>query len=172
MDQVKTGRLIAECRKGKGLTQAQLAEMLNTTNKSVSKWENGNCLPDTSLFEPLCGILGITINELFAGQRMEKEDYQSITDANLLQMLKQGLYNSSNKSITFAEFGDALAKMAETATKLKQFKTKEDAVGHLAKETGLSTEECSSAYDIYISLLKTDQDDSRFKNSSTLARRH
>lgn len=50
--------------------------MLNTTNKSVSKWENGKCLPDLSLYEPICNILGITINELFAGQRIKEEDYK------------------------------------------------------------------------------------------------
>ena len=56
MNQIKIGKFIAECRKNKNLTQEQLAEMLNTTNKSISKWENGNCLPDSSLYEPLCNI--------------------------------------------------------------------------------------------------------------------
>ena len=60
MNQIKIGKFIAECRKDKKLTQEQLAEMLNTTNKSISKWENGNCLPDSSLYEPLCNILEIT----------------------------------------------------------------------------------------------------------------
>ena len=66
MNQIKIGKFIAQCRKEKGITQEQLANMLNTTNKSVSKWENGNCLPDSSLYEPLCKILNISINELFA----------------------------------------------------------------------------------------------------------
>ena len=68
MNQIEIGKFIAKCRKSKNMTQNQLAEMLNTTNKSISKWENGSCLPDASLYEPLCAILGITINELFAGQ--------------------------------------------------------------------------------------------------------
>lgn len=74
MDLIKIGRFIAECRKNKEMTQNQLAEMLNITNKSVSKWENGNCLSDTSLYEPLCDILGITIDELFASQKFKNKD--------------------------------------------------------------------------------------------------
>lgn len=76
MNQIKIGKFIAQCRKEKKLTQEKLAEILNTTNKSISKWENGNCLPDSSLYEPLCNILGITINELFAGQRIKDEEYK------------------------------------------------------------------------------------------------
>lgn len=87
MNQVEIGKFIAECRKNKNMTQNQLAEMLNITNKSISKWENGSCLPDPSLYEPLCDILGITINELFAGQRIEKEDYQRM--AEVTTILKQ-----------------------------------------------------------------------------------
>lgn len=135
MNQIEIGKFIAECRKSKNMTQNQLAEMLNTTNKSVSKWENGSCLPDSSLYEPLCDILGITINELFAGQKIKNEDYQRIADANLMQMLN---------------------RMAEVTTILKQFGTKEEAVDYLVKETNFSIEECSTAYDYYINLFKID----------------
>ena len=57
MDQVKIGKLIAECRKAKKLTQVELAEKLGVTDKSVSKWENGNCLPDVSLYKKICEII-------------------------------------------------------------------------------------------------------------------
>ena len=130
--------------------------MLNTTNKSVSKWENGNCLPDPSLYEPLCNILDITINELFAGQKIRNEDYQRIADTNLMQMLKYKLYNSSDKSITFIEFDNALRRMVEFTTMLKTFETKEKAVDYLMKETNSSIEECSMAYDFYINLFSID----------------
>ena len=156
MNQIKIGKFIAECRKDKNLTQEQLAEMLNTTNKSISKWENGNCLPDSSLYEPLCNILEITINELFAGQRIEKEDYQRMADANLMRMLKYKLYQLSDKSVTFLEFDNALNRMAEVTTILKQFESKKEAVDYLVKATNLSVEECSTAYDFYMSLFKTD----------------
>lgn len=156
MNQIEIGKFIAECRKSKNMTQTQLAEMLNTTNKSVSKWENGSCLPDASLYEPLCDILGITINELFAGQKIKNEDYQRIADANLMKMLKYQLYQSSDKSVAFAEFSNALNKMAEVTTILMQFKNREEAVDYLVKETNLSVEECSAAYDFYINLFKID----------------
>lgn len=69
MDQQKIGRFIAQCRKEKCLTQEQLAENLGASNRSVSRWENGNNLPDVSLFQPLCDALNITIEELLDGER-------------------------------------------------------------------------------------------------------
>ena len=156
MNQIKIGKFIAECRRDKNLTQEQLAEILNTTNKSISKWENGNYLPDSSLYEPLCNILEITINELFAGKKIKDEDYKKVADENLLQMLKYKLYCLSDKSITFNEFGNALIRMSEAFTILKSFATKEEAVNFMMKETDLSYEECSYAYDFYINLYKID----------------
>ncbi|MBQ8842263.1 MAG: helix-turn-helix transcriptional regulator [Ruminiclostridium sp.] len=154
MNQIEIGKFIAECRKSKNMTQNQLAERLNTTNKSVSKWENGICLPDASLYEPLCDILGITINELFAGHRIKNEDYKKTADENLMQMLKYKLYQLSDKSVAFSEFDNALNKIAEVTTMLKQFGTKQEAVNYLAKETDLPKEECSSAYDFYMKLFE------------------
>ena len=69
MDQQKIGRFIAQCRKEKSLTQEQLAETLGVSNRSVSRWENGNNLPDVSLFQPLCDVLNITLEELLDGER-------------------------------------------------------------------------------------------------------
>ncbi len=68
MDQKKIGKYIASKRKDLGLTQVQLAEKLNMSNKSVSKWERGVCLPDVSLYEKLCQVLGISLNEFLAGE--------------------------------------------------------------------------------------------------------
>ena len=64
MDQKKIGFFMAACRREQGLTQAQLAEKLGVTDKAVSKWETGRCLPDASLFVPLTMILGTTLDEL------------------------------------------------------------------------------------------------------------
>ena len=68
MDQIKIGKFIAECRKNKDLTQAQLAEKLNVTDRAISKWETGNAMPDSNLMLKLCSILGITVNELLCGE--------------------------------------------------------------------------------------------------------
>ena len=67
MDQREIGKFIAACRKQKNLTQAQLAERLNITDRAVSKWETGKSMPDSSIMLPLCQILGITVNELLSG---------------------------------------------------------------------------------------------------------
>ena len=64
MDQAKIGRFIAECRKNKNLTQAQLAEKLNITDRAVSKWETGRAMPDSSIMLALCDVLSITVNDL------------------------------------------------------------------------------------------------------------
>ena len=65
MEQEMIGKFISACRKEKGLTQMQLAEKLNITNRAVSKWETGKSMPDVSLMLDLCNILGITVNELY-----------------------------------------------------------------------------------------------------------
>ena len=67
MDQIKIGKFIQERRKEKKITQSKLAERLNVTDRAISKWENGNCLPDVSNIHELCNILDITINDLFSG---------------------------------------------------------------------------------------------------------
>ena len=72
MNQEQIGKFIAELRHEKNLTQEQIAEKLNVNVKSVSRWENGRNLPDPSLMQELCDILGISINELFAGKRIKK----------------------------------------------------------------------------------------------------
>lgn len=68
MDQEKIGRYICECRKRKNITQIELAQKLLVSNRAVSKWEKGKSMPDVVLFNPLCEILDISINELLAGE--------------------------------------------------------------------------------------------------------
>ena len=87
MDQEKIGKFIAECRKERKLTQLQLAEKLGVTDRSVSKWENGRCMPDLSLMKPLCNELGITINELLSGEKLDKKDYQDKFEENILNTI-------------------------------------------------------------------------------------
>lgn len=89
MDQIRIGMFIAECRKKRNLTQMQLAEMLNITDRAVSKWENGRSMPDSSLMLPLCQILGISVNDLLHGEVIEMEDYKKKTEELLLEAAKQ-----------------------------------------------------------------------------------
>ncbi len=97
MNQVKIGKLIAECRKDKKMTQAELADRLCVTDKSVSKWENGKCLPNVSLYEDLCDILGITLNEFFAGEKIKDEEFKKKADDNLLNALENSSFTLKEK---------------------------------------------------------------------------
>lgn len=87
MDQKKIGRFIAENRKLKKMTQVELAEKLGVSDRSVSKWENGRCMPDLSLFEPLCEELGITINEFLSGEKIKEEEYQEELEKNIVNTI-------------------------------------------------------------------------------------
>ena len=89
MDQEKIGKFIASCRKEKGLTQAVLAEELGITNRAVSKWETGRSLPDASIMQELCELLGITVSELFCGERLEQDDNKKKIDELLIEMKQQ-----------------------------------------------------------------------------------
>lgn len=89
MEQEKIGRFIALCRREKGLTQAQLAQYLGITDRAVSKWETGKSLPDAATMPELCDLLGIDLNELFSGERLDGERYAQMAAAHLLELRKQ-----------------------------------------------------------------------------------
>lgn len=89
VDQIKIGRFIAERRKGKELTQMQLAEKLNITDRAVSKWERGLTMPDSSIMLELCGILGITVNDLLCGEVVTMDNYNKELEKNLLELAKE-----------------------------------------------------------------------------------
>lgn len=84
MDLVKIGKYIAGKRKELGLTQRQLADKLGMSDKSVSKWERGVCLPDVALYSDLCGILGIGINEFLAGEDIPQESVVQKSEENII----------------------------------------------------------------------------------------
>ena len=86
MDLVKIGRYIAGKRKELGLTQRQVAERLGMSDKSVSKWERGVCLPDVSVYEELCGMLGISLNEFLAGEDIAAENIVQKSEENLIDV--------------------------------------------------------------------------------------
>lgn len=88
MDQIKVGKFIADCRKKQQLTQEQLAEKLNVSDRAISKWENGICLPDASNMLELCKILEITINDLFSGELVNMKDNEKKLEENLIELAK------------------------------------------------------------------------------------
>lgn len=100
MDLVKIGKYIAGKRKALGMTQKQLAEKLNMSDKSVSKWERGISLPDVSVYMELCEILGISINEFLAGEDIDAENVEKKSEDNIIQVTKDSKKKQKNlKSI-------------------------------------------------------------------------
>ena len=100
MDLVKIGKYIAGKRKALGMTQKQLAEKLNMSDKSVSKWERDICLPDVSVYMELCEILGISINEFLAGEDIDAENVEKKSEDNIIQVTKDSKKKQKNlKSI-------------------------------------------------------------------------
>lgn len=89
MDLQIIGRFIKEQRKMKGMTQAELAEKICVSEKTISKWECGNGFPDTSLMLPLCKELGITANELLSGKKLTGDEYMRQAENNLVTLKTQ-----------------------------------------------------------------------------------
>ncbi len=89
MNQVKIGKFIAQCRKEKNMTQAELAEKLNITDRAVSKWETGRGMPDSSIMLDLCSILKISVNELLCGEMIEMKEYNNKSEELLLKMTQE-----------------------------------------------------------------------------------
>ena len=94
MDQEKIGKFILELRKEKNMTQQELADKIGVTDRAISKWENGRGLPDLSLMKSLCDELGISINELISGEKIDKKEYQDKFEENVLNTI-----NYSQKQI-------------------------------------------------------------------------
>lgn len=89
MDLIKIGTFISEMRKQKGLTQKELAEQLHLSNRTISKWECGNGLPDNSIMMELCATLGISVNELLSGEKLSNDNYISKADENVIALMKE-----------------------------------------------------------------------------------
>lgn len=88
MDQIKIGKFIQDKRKEKNITQSELAEKLYITDRAISKWERGICLPDAGTMPELCKILKISINDLFSGEVVDMKNNEKKYEENLLEMTK------------------------------------------------------------------------------------
>lgn len=102
MDQIKIGKFIQKKRKEKNLTQSSLSEKLGITDRAVSKWENGLCLPDAGIMPELCNILDVSINDLFSGETVDMKDKEKKLEENLLEMTK--LKEDKDKQLLKLEF--------------------------------------------------------------------
>lgn len=102
MNQKQIGNFIAQKRKEKNLTQMQLAEILGVSNKTISKWENGNCMPDYSIIKPLCKELGITVSELMDGE--EKDNTPENAEDMRIMFLLRRVHNLEKQNKTIYGF--------------------------------------------------------------------
>ena len=89
MNQLATGKFISQKRKQKNLTQEQLAEKLGVSNKTVSKWETGKCMPDYSVVKTLCDELEITVAELMDGEKSEEKSVRTYDEEQIMDLLKK-----------------------------------------------------------------------------------
>jgi N-acetylmuramoyl-L-alanine amidase len=109
MDQIKIGKFIADCRKKANYTQLQLSEKLGITDRAISKWETGKSLPDSSIMLELCGLLGITVNDLLSGEVVKMNDYTEQLENTLLEVIKEKEQADSaaaqNRGIIFIDPG-------------------------------------------------------------------
>lgn len=101
MDQIKTGKFIATLRKEKELTQEQLGEKLGVTNKTISRWENGNYMPDIEMLSLLSKEFDVSINELISGERLLLDDFKKAADNNLVTALNSSTFTLKEKIAFF-----------------------------------------------------------------------
>ena len=101
MDQIKIGKFIQQKRKELNLTQKEIAEKLNVSDKTISKWETGNGLPEVSLMMPLCEILKISVNELLCGEKVDEKNYQAKAEENMLILVKEKQENNKKLILEF-----------------------------------------------------------------------
>lgn len=111
MDQVKVGNYIALKRKNLGLTQKDLAELVEVTDKSISKWERGNGLPDVTRLKPLCDALKVSMNELVAGEDIADTAFSEKAEENIMSLIKENEKQKSNNKLLFIA-GAVLAAVA------------------------------------------------------------
>lgn len=97
MDLLQIGKFIAELRKEQKFTQEQLGEKMGVTNKTVSRWENGNYLPPADMLLAMSRLFGVSVNEILCGKRLSEEDYKEATEANLVHMLESSSFSLREK---------------------------------------------------------------------------
>ena len=101
MDQLKIGKFIAALRRQKGLTQEALGKKIGVTNKTVSRWENGNYMPDIEMLPLLANELDVSINELLAGEKLSDQEFRKKADENIIAVSKSSAFTLDEKKSYF-----------------------------------------------------------------------
>ena len=98
MDTIKIGNFLAELRKEQNLTQEALGEKLGVTNKTVSRWENGNYLPPVEMLQELSKLYAVSINEILCGERIAEENYQAKAEETIAGILTDGFFSLKERT--------------------------------------------------------------------------
>lgn len=101
MDTIKIGRFLSELRRERELTQEQLAERLGTSNKTISRWENGNYMPPVEMLIELSAFYGVSINEILSGKRLDDNEAQSAAEENLRSVLSDSSFSLEDRKRYF-----------------------------------------------------------------------
>ncbi len=99
MNQIKIGKFLSLLRHQQGLTQQQLGERLGVTNKTISRWENGNYMPDIEMLQLLADVFNVSINEILAGERLSDEVFRQQADENLIAVAKESAFSLAEKKL-------------------------------------------------------------------------
>lgn len=98
MDTIKIGNFLAELRKEQGYTQEALGEKLGVSNKTISRWENGNYLPPVEMLQALSSLYKVSINELLSGERITEENYQAKAEETITGILTSGTFSIKERT--------------------------------------------------------------------------
>lgn len=101
MDQVRVGKYIASLRKQASLTQEELGEKLGVTNKTVSRWENGNYMPDIEMLQLLSKVFDVGINDLLAGKKIADENFRQKAEGNIIEVATSSAFSFEDRKVYF-----------------------------------------------------------------------
>ena len=101
MDQVRVGKYIASLRKQASLTQEELGEKIGVTNKTVSRWENGNYMPDIEMLQLLSKVFDVGINDLLAGEKIADEDFRQKAEENIIEVATSSAFSFEDRKVYF-----------------------------------------------------------------------
>ena len=101
MDQVRVGKYIASRRKQASRTQEELGEKLGVTNKTVSRWENGNYMPDIEMLQLLSKVFDVGINDLLAGEKIADEDFRQKAEENIIEVATSSAFSFEDRKVYF-----------------------------------------------------------------------
>jgi len=172
MNQEKIGKFISKCRKDLKMTQTELAEKLGVSDKTISNWENARCMPDLSIYKPLCDVLDITINELMSGEKINEENYQEKLEENMLRINLKGLKKNVLSGVKLFLFLIILVPFLALAFILGYTIIQEYRYGHIAVPSSeVNLKMCETEKMIWLNISRKNEEPVSFDDEPNLESR-